>query len=145
MSRGSSSSEESDSSGDTFAPDMMLEALKSEGRIYRIEKTKLWTIRIKPELNGQFWISINECARYVQVLGIFDSGIAFTASVPICGEQNLGCTLTSFFARPECGKLFRTAQILFAFLREYLLHWLINSGYMMLYDAVLLPTQDTPF
>lgn len=79
MSRGSSSSEESDSSGDTFAPDMMLEALKSEGRIYRIEKTKL----CKPELIGQFWISINECARYVQVLGIFDSRIAFTASVPL--------------------------------------------------------------
>ena len=45
MSRGSSSSEESDSSGDTFAPEVMLEALKSEGRIWR-NKTKLETIRI---------------------------------------------------------------------------------------------------
>jgi len=33
MSRGSSSSEESDSSGDTFAPEVTPEALKSEGRI----------------------------------------------------------------------------------------------------------------
>jgi len=60
MSRGSSSSEESDSSGDTFAPEVMLEALKSEGRIWR-NKTKLETIRIVPSLV----ISPNELTRYV--------------------------------------------------------------------------------